>query len=303
MYLVSVIQNRGAVMLKRYVPLIVLLLAGCVTTTQRAHVGTPPPFPSRVDVNHIVIVILENKNAGDAKSQPFMGSLAKDGAYLENYYAITHPSQPNYIAMISGSTAGVTGDGNVTLDRPHIGRFVTWKMYAEDYPEGGCHPEKQIGRYVRKHNPFISFADVANHEACKYIVPFTHFADDFNSVNLPQLSLVIPNLDDDAHDQPVRFADDWLTRKFKPLMADTKLWADTLLIVTFDEDAKLAKTFGGDGNRVYMALWGGAIMPHTVVSDVSYDHNDLLRTIEEIFHVAPFAAGDAAAHPIGGVWK
>jgi acid phosphatase len=298
-------------MLKRCFPLIALLLAGCVTTMQRPHVGTPPPFPSQVNVKHVVIVILENKNADSAKSQPFMGWLANDGAYLAQFYAITHPSQPNYIAMVSGSTEGVTGDNDVTLGRPpdkprpHIGQFVTWKTYAEDYPDGGCHKDNQIGRYVRKHNPFISFADVADvSSACSNIVPFTSFAVDFKSGNLPQLSLVIPNLDDDAHDKPVRFADDWLTAKFKPLMADPTLWTDTLLIVTFDEDAKLLKTFGGDGNRVYMALWGGAVMPHTVISDVSYDHYDLLRTIEEIFHVpSTLAAGDAAAHPIGGIWK
>jgi acid phosphatase len=290
-------------MFKRCLPLLALVIAGCVTTTQRAHVGTPPPFPVHVDVKHIVIVILENKNADDAKSQPFMSWLSNDGAYLEKYYAITHPSQPNYIAMISGSTQSVTNDQNVVLNAPHIGQFVTWKTYAEDYPESGCHKEKQIGRYVRKHNPFISFADVADHEACGNIVAFTRFADDFKSGNLPQLSLVIPNLDDDAHDQQVRFADNWLTAKFKPLMADPNLWSDTLLVVTFDEDEK-KWIFGGNGNRVYMALWGGAIVPHTVIADVSYDHYDLLRTIEQIFGISPMlAAGDAAAHPIGGIWK
>ena len=289
-------------MMKRCLPLFALVIAGCATATQRPHIGIPPPFPAHVNVNHVVIVILENKNADDAKAQPFMNWMANDGAYLAQYYALTHPSQPNYIAMISGSTAGVPGDDNVTLDRPHIGRFVTWKTYAEDYPESGCHEEKRIGRYARKHNPFISFADVSDHDACRNIVPFTHFAADFTSGALPQLSLVIPNLDDDAHDQPVRFADGWLTKNFKPLMADPNAWSDTLLIVTFDEDEK--SIFGGDANRVYAAFWGGAVMPHTVISDVSYDHYDLLRTIEEIFRVpSTLAAGDAAAHPIGGIWK
>ena len=60
-------------MLKRYFPLIALVLAGCVTTTQRAHVGTPPPFPAHVDVKQIVIVNLENKTDDSATSQPFMG--------------------------------------------------------------------------------------------------------------------------------------------------------------------------------------------------------------------------------------
>jgi hypothetical protein len=287
---------------KRCLPLAVLMIAACVTTRQRAHVGTPAPFPAQAGVKHIVIVILENKNADSARAQPFMHWLADNGAYLEQYYAITHPSQPNYIALISGSTRSVTNDQNVILNAPHIGQFVTWKTYAEGYPEGGCHTEKQILRYVRKHNPFISFADVADHEACRNIVPFTHFAVDLKSGSLPRLSLVIPNLDDDAHDQPVRYADDWLTANFKPLMVNPTVWSDTLLIVTFDEDQK-KWIAGGDGNRVYIALWGGPIMPHTVISGVSYDHYDLLRTIEELFHVTPMAAGDAAARPIGGIWK
>jgi phospholipase C len=290
-------------MMKRCFALIALVFAGCATTTQRAHLGTPPLFPAHVNVNHVVIVVLENKNADDAKTQPFMNWMANDGAFLAQYYALTHPSQPNYIAMISGSTQGVTNDQNVTIHAKHIGQFVTWKTYAEDYPEGGCRTEKKIGRYVRKHNPFISFDDVAAHDACANIVPFTHFAADFASGTLPQLSLVIPNLDDDAHNQPVRFADDWLTKNFKPFMAHPEVWSDTLLVVTFDEDQKKL-IFGGDGNRVYTALWGGAVMPHTVISDVSYDHYDLLCTIEEIFHVpSTLAAGDAAAHPVGGIWK
>jgi phospholipase C len=296
-------------MVKRFFPFAALLIAGCVTTTQRAHVGTPPPFPSHVDVKHVVIVILENKNADCAKAQPFMKRLMNEGAYLDQYYAITHPSQPNYIAMISGSTEGVRSDKPVALGRSHIGmdrsdgKVVTWKTYAEDYPEGRCRPDPQIDKYVRKHNPFISFNDVAKHGPCGNIVPFTHFADDLRSGRLPQLSLVIPNLDHDAHDTQIRVADDWLTEQFGELLKNKSLWSETLFVVTFDEDSKLW-IFGGDGNRVYMALWGDAVMPHTVVKDVSYDHYDLLRTIEVIFGVQPMVAGgDGAAHPIGGIWK
>jgi len=290
-------------MVKRFLPIAALLIAGFGTTTQRAHVGTPPPFPSHVDVKHVVIVILENKNASSAQAQPFMKSLMNEGAYLDQYFAITHPSQPNYIAMISGSTEGVTDDSDVTLKRPHIGRFVTWKTYAEDYPEGECYTDTRLAKYVRKHNPFISFVDVAKHEPCGNIVPFPHFADDLRSGRLPQLSLIIPNLDHDAHDTPIRVADDWLTAQFEGLLKEKSLWKETLFVVTFDEDAKLW-IFGGDGNRVYIALWGDAVMPHTVVKDVSYDHYDLLRTIEVIFGVQPMVAGgDGAAHPIGGIWK
>ncbi|MGZ8812317.1 MAG: hypothetical protein ACXW29_14350, partial [Thermoanaerobaculia bacterium] len=62
--------------------------------------ATPPPSTIR----HVIVVILENEDAKDALQQPFLKKLAKRGTYLNQHYAIRHPSQPNYIAMVSGST-------------------------------------------------------------------------------------------------------------------------------------------------------------------------------------------------------
>src|SRR5438876_9242845 len=64
----------------------------------------------------VMIVILENTDYEDAVKQPFMARLIKEGVLLSNYHAIGHPSEPNYIAMTSGSPNGVTDDKNYDLD-------------------------------------------------------------------------------------------------------------------------------------------------------------------------------------------
>jgi len=83
------------------------------------------------------------------------------GRGLENYFAATHPSQPNYIAMTSGDWkyCGNTDD-NVNLNVSNIAdlleaKGLDWKAYNEDFP-GKCAPDKSIGKYYRKHNPFMS---------------------------------------------------------------------------------------------------------------------------------------------------
>jgi Phosphoesterase family len=112
----------------------------------------------------MIIVVLENTNYADALQQSFLASLAKRGALLTNFTAEAHPSQPNYIALISGSTHDVTSDRNVTLDARHVGdlleaKSLQWKVYAEGYP-GNCFLGTQSGTYVRKHVPFLSFKNV-----------------------------------------------------------------------------------------------------------------------------------------------
>ena len=288
--------------IRRVLPLLALFATACVT------IATPIPPKNTVaafsqpDIRHVVIVILENKNASDAMRQPFLARIAREGALLRNHYAVAHPSQPNYIAMISGSFAGVRGDGDVTLDRPHLGDTMTkagvsWKSYAEGYP-GGCSRAKSVGRYVRKHEPFLSFANVQRNDGglCDHIVGGEQFVRDVSAGSLPQFSLFIPDMDDDAHDQPIEYADRYLSRTFGPLMTD-EFRRSTLLIVTFDEDAGHGKR----PNHVYTALWGAGVRPGSV-SDEVYDHYDLLRTIEAIFHLDPLPV-TVTARAISGIWQ
>ena len=108
-----------------------------------------PPFDA-AGAQRVVLVVLENGDPELASRQPFMKYLAQTGMVLTSYYAVAHPSQPNYVAMISGSTADAMTDGNIRLpkSRKHLGNILrggTWRVYAENYPAlpGRCNLIKQ----------------------------------------------------------------------------------------------------------------------------------------------------------------
>lgn len=274
----------------------VLLLAAC---TGRAHAAIPPAASA---VRRVVIVVLENEDASRALREPFLSQLASRGALLRNYRAITHPSQPNYVALVAGSTYGVDTDRNVNLRASHIGdlldaRHLAWKTYVENYP-GGCFLGKRAGRYVRKHVPFLSFDDVSSNAArcAAHVVDAPQFDDDIARASLPQYAMYVPNLNDDGHDTSVATADAWLRRRFGPLLDDPRFTDGTLLVVTFDEGRNSGP------NIVYCALYGAGIRTGAV-SEVHYDHYALLRTIEEILHLGTLNRQDASAPVISDVWR
>src|SRR2546428_13867402 len=75
--------------------------------------------------DHVLIVVEENHSYGQIlgpamqpvpvvpnlrSTDPYIRSLARHGASFRNARAETHPSQPNYLALFSGSTQGVTSD-------------------------------------------------------------------------------------------------------------------------------------------------------------------------------------------------
>ena len=288
---------------KFLVAILLLLSAGCGTTLTRTPPKTAPPEPFRKpQVSKVVLIIFENKNADPVGRQSFFAKLAREGANFTNFYALAHPSQPNYIALVSGSTDGVHGDSTGRLERSHLGqKLKSWKSYAEGYPKNPnakCDLRPTIGRYAMKHEPFLSFADIQDSPTCEHITDLKDFFADAKAHQLPDFSLIIPDLDHDAHDQPIQFANDWFRKKFTPVIEDAEFKRDVLFIITFDEnDAKFRRT----GNRIYTVFWGDGVIQRTV-PDV-YDHYDLLRTLEEIFGVSPMTQNDGNARPIAGVLK
>ena len=264
------------------------------------------PAPA-AETPRIVLVMLENKYAASALDQkhlPFLWRLAHEGAYLSNYHAVAHPSQPNYIALVSGSIDGVRKDSTTRLYRAHLGqRLDSWQSYAEGYPSGSCDPRAKIGRYVRRHEPFLSFADVQDDKKLchKHISGFEDFVPDALAHRLPQFSLVIPDLDHDAHSGPLVASDAWLRKNFSALLDDPGFRRDVILIVTFDEDGEPWPYQRHGENRVYAALWGDRVVPGEIRE--RHDHYDLLRTIETALDIAPMAAGDGKAKVIAGVLR
>lgn len=255
----------------------------------------PPRF------KRVVIVVLENTDFSKAVSQPFLTDLANRGALFTQLAATTHPSQPNYIALVAGSTLGVLSNASVDLNAQHIGDLLEasgrgWKVYAEDYP-GNCFTGGFSKGYVRKHNPFISFTNVhTSPQRCARIVNTAEFEKDVHSGSLPEYSLYVPNLKNDGHDTGVGFADKWLATKFSNLLNDPAFTTDTLFVVTFDENA------GGTPNIVYTVFYGPMVRPG-VVSSRSYTHFGLLRTIEDELGLGTLGRQDQTATAITDVWR
>jgi acid phosphatase len=285
----------------------VVLASACTTLTPKPAAQFEAARTSfhQPDVRSVVIVIFENKDESAVRAQPYFGRLVTEGAYCTRYFAVAHPSQPNYVAMISGSTDGVRGDHPARLTRPHLGQQLRdWMVYAEGYPAGTCDLRPRIGRYARKHVPFLSFADVQDDsELCKtHVTDFAAFLTAARSHTLPSFSLVIPDMDHDAHDQPLAVADEWLRTNFAPLREDPLFNKDVLLIVTFDEDdTDPPYVRNRRNNHIYTVFLGDSVVPGMI--DTPYDHYDLLRTVEEIFHLQPMAHGDGSATVIGGMWR
>jgi len=278
--------------------LLALLLAGC---TEQDRVAGPAPEFKQPSFKRIVIIVLENEDKPNAVAQPFLKSLAERGAYLSSYEAITHPSQPNYIAMVAGDVHGVTNDSDVDLDVRHVGdlleaRGLRWKVYAEGYP-GGCRLDRRIGTYVRRHVPFISFKNVqADPARCAKVASASELYDDIAAGTLPELALYIPDRNNDGHDTDVAFADRWLAATFGPLLDDPRFMQDTLLVVTFDESKRMG------GNRILTVFYGDSVIAGSV-SDQPWNHYSLLRTIEESFQLGTLGLKDQSAEPISGIWR
>jgi acid phosphatase len=171
-------------------------------------VAAPTPAAGRPD--HIVIVMLENKDADDVLANaPYLASLASIGTTLTDMHAETHPSQPNYIALFSGDTQGVADDScPQTFTGDNLAAQLTtagysFIGYSEDLPEPG-YTGCRAGDYARKHSPWTNFSTVPATQN----QPLTAMPSDY--AVLPTVSFLIPNLCHDMHSCSTPEGDTWL---------------------------------------------------------------------------------------------
>ena len=234
---------------------------------------------------------------------PTFAALARRYATLTNYRAVAHPSLPNYLALVSGSTQGITSDcttcvvtaRNLADTIEASGR--SWKTYAEGLPSPGF-TGPFVGSYAKKHNPFTYFSDVlASPARLNRIVPYTVLAADLAAGSLPNFSLVVPDLCHDMHDCSVATGDRWLAGFLPPLLASRQLRGGAVFVV-FDESDD--SSVGGGG--VVGAFVAGPLVRPGARSAAILDHYGLLRTIEDGWGL-PRLARSATARPITGIWK
>ncbi|AYV31393.1 Phosphoesterase family protein [Streptomyces sp. ADI95-16] len=263
-----------------------------IGAAQPAHAaGLPAP-------DHVVVVVFENHAYNQvigSSSAPYLNSLKTGGANLTNSFGITHPSQPNYLQLFSGSHQGVTGDSCYTpgfssapnLASELIAAGKTWASYNETLPSQGS-TTCSSGNYARKHNPWFAFSNVPTSTA----KTMTQFPADFTT--LPKVSFVVPNLCNDMHDCSVGTGDTWLKNNLKAY-ADWAKTHNSLLVVTFDEDNRLA------GNKIPTVLYGQPVTPGST-SSTTYNHYDVLRTLEGLAGLTTHAGNAAGAKDITGIW-
>src|SRR6266704_2984317 len=136
---------------------------------------------------HVFIIMMENtgyKSLIGNSNAPWINFAAANYGLATSYFGVTHPSQPNYIAATSGSTNGVTSDNDTTIDVPNIVDQLethgkTWKAYMQSLSLCTTKLDHACGNqlYERKHNPFVSYADVQSNPArLANIVDFSQFS-------------------------------------------------------------------------------------------------------------------------------
>jgi phosphatidylinositol-3-phosphatase len=283
--------------------LLSLVVAGCV-----APVGVPGPAAadgvSAVTSvratgphgSHVTVVIMENKNfnriVGNPKAPYINKTLVPQGVLLRNSHAIAHPSEPNYLALFSGSTQGIHGDPcPVYFKAPNsaselIAAGKTFAGYSESMPHDG-YKECYQGLYDRNHNPWVEFRNVPAADNLVYHGwPST----------VATLVWIVPNICDDMHNCAIKHGDQWLSKNLPPIIAWDKK-NDGLLILTWDE----AAPDNSGKNHIPTVLVGPMIR---AAARDTQDVNDyaVLHTIDEILGISCIDE-DCKAPVITGIWR
>jgi hypothetical protein len=251
------------------------------TTSKPCDTGAPSP----PHYSHVVWIVFENHSSAQfLRPGSYASRLAGQCSQATNYSAVSHPSLPNYIAMTSGSTQGITDDAPPSSHRiaaPSIfSQAPTWRSLQESMPASCLTSDS--GGYAVRHNPAAYFTNLS-----------TCGADDVALGSAPDLSaaftFVTPNLCDDGHDCPQSTADAWL-RDFAAKVIATPEYQDgsTAVFITSDEDDSRS------GNRVSLIVMAPTV-PAGRSTATAFDHYSLLRTTEDILSLPPLGGAGQAA--------
>ncbi|HLZ24933.1 MAG TPA: alkaline phosphatase family protein [Ktedonobacterales bacterium] len=262
---------------------------------------------------HVFVIMMENTSYTSLignPNAPWINAAAANYGLAANYTGVTHPSQPNYIAATSGSTNGVTNDNDTTIDVPNIvdqleANGKTWKAYMQSIFAGGNTDKlaHSAGNqlYERKHDPFVSYADVQSNPArMANVVDFGDFATDLSNNTVPDFSWISPDQCHDMHgrgapasdpcsfsneQQLIATGDAFLHDTVSAIMSSQAWTGNSVIFITWDEsDFPFNDTSGccdanpGGGHVVTLTISHSDHAPRS--SNVAYNHYTMLATIE-----------------------
>ena len=296
---------------------------GSSTKTRQVEVVSSGPPTAAISVNpstgcvpynpvpaydHIVVVVGGKANADAVfgnPNAPYINSLANNGAKFSNSFGVFDPSQPNYLALYSGSDQGVTNDNLITsvfttanLGRALIDAQKSYTTYSQGLPSVGFNGPLS-GNYTRSHNPAANWmGNGTNQIPATTNQPFTAFPVNFD--NLPDVAFVIPDLCGGGHNNcpplnnSVSQFDSWIQNNLDAY----KLWCvdhNSLLIVTYDENVNAGT------NQIPTVFYGAHVAPGDYGQNIN--HYNVLRTIEEANRLSVHAGAAANVIPIDNCWN
>jgi hypothetical protein len=255
-----------------------------------------------------MVMVLENREQGDVLGNPqapYLNGLARRFGTAESSYATTHPSLPNYLELVAGTTFGIDSDctscnveGSTIVDQLDS-KGIGWRAYMEAMP-APCFRGASSGTYAKKHDPFMYVSHLADDPArCQHVVPYNRLSHDLTSASAPPFLWVTPDLCDDGHDCATATMDTWVARNLEPVLGSSWFRDHGVVIVTFDEGTSGASCCNGaHGGRITtLVVAQGAA--GGLRSAAPVDHAGTLATIEDLYGVARL--GDAACPCAGSL--
>jgi Phosphoesterase family len=283
--------------------------------------------------DHVFFVFMENENYGSAEAPanhgdyivdnpaaPYLnGAIAYNGSLLSQFYATTHPSDPNYLAVTGGTTFGMTtnptvADESQMIRGTNLGDELeaagkTWKAYAEGmaYPcDPTSHDTPSGGYYLPDDEPFMLYADVIeNQDRCEaHNQPLSQLGVDLGTVGTtPNFVWFAANDVNDMESGGVRTGDTWLSQ-IVPEILSSPAWMTqrSLLVISWDEGHTQA--FGPDyPNHVATYVLGSqGLVKDDYVSQLRYTDFSLVGTIEDALGIGPMTSNDEYAQPLSDIW-
>jgi hypothetical protein len=281
-----------------------LVLATAAASFPAGGASSPGPVarPSK-----IAVLTLENRSYGQvigSHSAPYINQLARKYSLATNYYAIGHPSLPNYIALTGGSRFGITGNcaGCDTSATNLVGQLggagISWKAYFEGLTSNK-RPGATTKTYNPHYNPFVYY-DAVRGEALSRsrVVNFGSLRNDLRAHQLPRFSWIAPGVRHDGHNGSLRQADRYVSRLVPQVLRG--LGPNGVLYLTWDEGAhkdRAGVNGSVGGGQVALIAAGGAAR-RAATSGVPANHFALLRTIEAGFGLRPLGDAGSPSTPV-----
>ncbi|TVY22668.1 putative acid phosphatase [Lachnellula hyalina] len=277
-----------------------------------ARTSSPTSHVKGKAFDRYVSIWFENTDFDMAAADPNFQFFAEKGITLTNNLALTHPSEPNYMAAVGGDYFGLDGDPFIQVPQNVSSvvdlledKGISWSLYQEDMPytgfEGFAWVNQQNGAndYVRKHNPEILYNSVVtNSDRLSNIKNTTLFYEDLKANKLPQWMFITPNMTSDGHDTSVTVAGQWLRTFLEPLLDDKNFMQNTMVLITFDENETYTIQ-----NRVFSVLLGDAVPQELVGTTDSnyYNHYSEISTVEANWGLYTLGRWDVGANVFSNV--